>query len=106
MKVPFTSDQFFNVFENYNTKLFPIQLLILLLGLIALVLVHQKKSSKNILIGSFLGLLWIWIGAVYHLTFFTTINKPAFVFGGLFILQGYSGLYADCFGNHGRNHSF
>lgn len=88
MKVPFTIDQFFNVFENYNTKIFPFQLLILLLGLIVLVFVHQKKSSKNILIGGFLGLLWIWIGAVYHLMFFTAINKPAFVFGGLFILQG------------------
>jgi len=88
MKVPFTIDQFFNVFENYNTKIFPFQLLILLLGLIVLVFVHQKKSSKNILIGGFLGLLWIWTGAVYHLMFFTAINKPAFVFGGLFILQG------------------
>jgi hypothetical protein len=88
MKVPFTIDQFFNVFENYNSKLFPVQLMILLLGFIALILVHQRKSSKNILIGSFLGLLWIWIGAVYHLMFFTAINKPAFVFGGLFILQG------------------
>jgi len=88
MKVPFTIDQFFNVFENYNSELFPVQLLILLLGLIALVFVHKKKSSTNILIGGFLGLLWIWIGAVYHLMFFTAINKPAFVFGGLFILQG------------------
>ncbi|HNW51903.1 MAG TPA: DUF6064 family protein, partial [Prolixibacteraceae bacterium] len=51
-------------------------------------LVFRKKQTKFSLVGSFLGVLWIWIGAVYHLCFFSAINKPAFVFGLLFILQG------------------
>jgi hypothetical protein len=88
MKTPFTIDQFFAVFEHYNINVFPAQLVIFLLGFIVLMLVHRKKPSNGSLIGGFLGLLWIWIGAVYHLTFFTAINKPAFVFGAIFILQG------------------
>lgn len=88
MKTPFTIDQFFTVFENYNTKIFPTQILILLLGIAALVLVHRKKGNNNPFIGVFLGLLWIWIGAVYHIAFFSEINKPAYLFGALFIFQG------------------
>lgn len=34
-----------------------------------------------------MALLWLWMGAVYHLTFFATINKAARAFGALFILQ-------------------
>jgi len=87
MKLPFTTEQFFNVFENYNTKIFPFQILILILGFAALIFAHRKNTFDKI-IGGFLGFLWIWIGAVYHFAFFSTINKPAFMFGALFILQG------------------
>ncbi|RMA58757.1 DUF6064 family protein [Ulvibacter antarcticus] len=88
MEIPFTTEQFFSVFEEYNSTVFPFQWIIILLGMFALFLIHSKHSSKNKLIGSFLGLLWVWIGIVYHIIFFTAINKLAFVFGGFFILQG------------------
>ena len=88
MKIPFTTEQFFSVFEKYNSTVFPFQWIIILLGMFTLFLIHSKYSSKNKLIGSFLGLLWVWTGIVYHIIFFTAINKLAFVFGGFFILQG------------------
>ena len=88
MKLPFTTEQFFNVIEKYNLTMFPFQLIILLLGIVCLFLLHSKLSSKDKLIGIYLGLLWIWMGVAYHLTFFTVINKAAFLFGGIFILQG------------------
>lgn len=88
MKLPFTTEQFFNVIEKYNLTMFPFQLIILLLGIVCLFLLHSKLSSKDKLIGIYLGVLWIWIGVAYHLTFFTAINKAAFLFGGIFILQG------------------
>ena len=87
MKLPFTTEQFFNVFENYNTNIFPVQIVILLAGLIVLLMAHRDKQLGKSA-GIFLGLLWMWIGAVYHLAFFSSINKPAIVFGVLFILQG------------------
>lgn len=88
MKIPFTTEQFFNVFEKYNSTVFPFQWIIMLLGIFALLLVHSKNSLKNKVIGCFLGSLWVWMGIVYHIMFFTAINKLAFVFGGFFILQG------------------
>lgn len=88
MKTPFTTEQFFNVFEKYNSTLFPSQLIILLLGIAGLFLLHSNNANKNKLIGGFLGVLWLWMGIAYHFVFFTEINKAAFVFGGIFILQG------------------
>lgn len=88
MKIPFTIEQFFNVFEKYNLSVFPAQVIILLLALAGIFLLHSEKPLRNKVIGAFLGLLWIWTGLVYHILFFTGINKAASVFGGLFILQG------------------
>jgi hypothetical protein len=35
-----------------------------------------------------LSFFWLWMGIVYHLIFFSTINKAAYFFGALFIVQG------------------
>jgi hypothetical protein len=88
MKIPFTSEQFFSVFENYNVKVFPSQVILFLLGILALVLVHSAKPYRDKLIGGILGLSWIWAGIIYHIGFFASINKAANFFGILFILQG------------------
>lgn len=88
MKIPFTTEQFFEVIEKYNLGVFPVQLIVVLLSIISIILLHSKKESKNKVIGGFLGILWLWIGIAYHLAFFTAINKAAYVFGGLFVVQG------------------
>jgi len=93
MKLPFTPEQFFNVIENYNLSIFPFQLIITLLGIACLFLLHSKWSSKDKIIGIYLGALWIWIGTAYHFAFFASINKAAFLFGAIFILQGLLILY-------------
>ncbi len=59
MKTPYMTEQFFTVFEKYNTEVFPFHLLIFLLGTVASLLVPSTRTLKNKLIGSFLGLLWI-----------------------------------------------
>lgn len=88
MNIPFTTEQFFEIIEKYNLAIFPVQLLILLFGILSVIILHSKIKSKNKIIGSFLGIMWIWIGIVYHFIFFTEINKAAYLFGGLFVLQG------------------
>lgn len=96
MKIPITIEQFFKVFENYNTSIFPFQIILLILGIVALILVHTKPKSKNKFIGIFLGLLSIWTGLVYNIVFFTPINKMAYLFGILFTIQGLL-ILANCF---------
>lgn len=93
MNIPFTTEEFFQVIERYNTSLFPSQVFILILGLVAVVLLHNKRTFKNRLIGGFLGFLWLWTGFFYHGLHFTAINKAAYGFGAIFILQGLFFLY-------------
>lgn len=88
MKTPFTIDQFFEIFEKYNSSVFPFQIIIIIIGIATLFLIHSPKEIKNKLITGFLGFLWLWIGIVYHIAFFSSINKAAYAFGGLFIIQG------------------
>jgi hypothetical protein len=94
MQIPFTAEQFSEVFRSYNIAVFPFQAVLYLVGLTA-VYHGTKKKTWPIEIGTFiLAFLWFWMGLVYHINFFSTINKPAFVFGGLFILQGTLFLFA------------
>lgn len=87
-RIPFSEDQFFSIFEKYNASVFPAQLIFIFLGIVLaiFVLINHMRSKK--LTGGFLSLLWLWTGVIYHILFFSSINKAALAFGGLFILQG------------------
>jgi hypothetical protein len=88
MKTPFTPNQFFEIFEKYNSAVYPAQFIFLFLGIVAVIFLHSKGRAKNYFIGGLLSLIWLWIGVIYHISFFTTINKAAYAFGILFIIQG------------------
>ena len=86
MNLPFDSPQFFAVFARYNLAVWPAQ--VVLNGLaIALVMVVLRAWSDRAVSGV-LALLWVWMGVVYHLGFFRTINPAASIFGAMFVLQG------------------
>jgi hypothetical protein len=87
MKLPFTIEQFLQVFRNYNTAIFPLQVLFYLLALVVIALSIKKIRSADKFINIILAFFWLWMGVVYHLVFFATINKAAYLFGGLFIIQ-------------------
>jgi hypothetical protein len=88
MKTPLTTEQFFSVFEKYNHAIFPVQIILFLLSILALILIGSKIQNKDKFVSGILGVLWLWIGIGYHIAFLSGINKVAFGFGALFILQG------------------
>ena len=88
MKPTFTSEQFFEVFKNYNLTVFPMQIIFYLMALWIFYLMIKPNSKSNKILTILLSFFWLWMGIVYHIIFFTTINKLAYVFGGFFIIQG------------------
>lgn len=88
MKTPFTIDQFLEIFKNYNLAVFPMQIVLYFLSLIAIFLTIRPAFKHNKIISGILAFLWIWVGVVYHIIFFTSINYAAYLFGTVFILQG------------------
>lgn len=88
MKPPFTVDQFLEVFNNYNQTVYPIQFIFYLVSAYTIYLIVKPVPKSDKIISLILSLLWLWMGVVYHLIFFTAINEVAYVFGTVFILQG------------------
>ncbi|WP_333236711.1 MULTISPECIES: DUF6064 family protein [unclassified Microcoleus] len=85
--IPFTTEQFFQVFDNYNQTTYPIQFVLILVAVAVIFMAVSRKPFRNKIISGLLGLLWLWAGIVYHLIFFTAISPPAYLFGALFIFQ-------------------
>lgn len=88
MELPFTASQFLEVFRQYNTAVFPVQFLFILLALMAIVFAARHHRNSGRAISAILGLLWLWMGMIYHWGFFADINKAAYGFGAAFVAQG------------------
>ncbi len=91
--LPFTREQFFDTFADYNADVWPVQVIAYLIGigLISLLIRPSRLGSRIIPAG--LAAMWIWTGVAYHGLYFSAINKAAFTFAGLFVLQGALLLY-------------
>jgi hypothetical protein len=88
VKIPFTVEQFLGVFQLYNEAIWPAQIVAYALGLLAIILALKKTTYSGRVASFVLSLFWLWMGTVYHILFFSTINKAAYVFGAAFIAQG------------------
>jgi Family of unknown function (DUF6064) len=80
--LPFTREQFINLFADYNYAMWPIQVFAYLLGVIMVVaLVHAQRvtdNKTNCLIGFGLALMWGWAGVAYHGLLFPRSILPHF----------------------------
>ena len=85
--MPFTANEFLDVFAAYNTELWP---LALALWIVTAVVFGPFVASGRawmpwptlLLAGH-----WLWAGIMYHAVFFTTVNPAARLFAALFVLQ-------------------
>ena len=93
MKIPFSQDQFFNVFEAYNLSLWPIPILLTGLGAVSAVVLVKNGVKYSRILFSVLSFFWVWMGVVYHILYFSSINRTAYLFGSVFIIQGLVFLY-------------
>lgn len=87
MTLPFSLDEFLDVFAAYNRLLWPGALLLWIAGVVALVLFLRRDHRATKVMGWTLVAQWAWSGAAYHLAFFRAINPVAVAFGALFLVQ-------------------
>src|SRR5262245_65267674 len=91
--LPFTIDQFLRVFQQYNQAIWPMHIVAYLLGLVILALTIAKTRHADQIISAIPAGFWVWMGFVYHISYFRSINPAALGFGLLFIVQGGLWLY-------------
>lgn len=87
MQLPFTHDQFLDVFGAYNRALWPAAILTWLLTAAAIVALYRRGPSASRLVATVLAFHWGWAGIAYHVAFFRSINPAADLFGAVFVLQ-------------------
>lgn len=85
--MPFTTDEFFAVFVQYNMDIWPLQIGTYVLGLIVVALLFWRNRASGILVSTILGFFWLVNGAGYHWSHFSEINPTAYAFGAVFVLQ-------------------
>ena len=83
--MPFTIDQFFEVFGRYNEAVWPMQIIINLLAIMIIVLLFRPRPCSSRIIAATLSFFWAWMAIAYHFVFFTAINPAAWLFGSVFL---------------------
>lgn len=88
MNLPFTIEQFVDVFRRYNEAVWPMPWFLTGIAIVALIAVLRSSARPSRVAAGCLAALWLWMGVVYHIVFFRAINSAAVVFGAAFIGQG------------------
>jgi hypothetical protein len=70
MQPPFSIEQFFDVFARYNTTVWPMQFLLLGLGILAVLLVSVWPRRTGRMAAGILAFLWGWTAVAFHLAQF------------------------------------
>jgi hypothetical protein len=86
--LPFTPAQFLTVFTEYNLAIWPSQIVAYLLGGMAVLLLFWQTAGPRRLIAVVLSAMWIWTGVLYHGVWFSQVNKSAYLFATLFVIEG------------------
>jgi hypothetical protein len=86
--LPFTSEQFFELFANYNRATWPMAIFAYALALAVVVLLFRARALSSRVISGVLAFMWLWTGAAYHWLYFSRINSAAILFGAIFVVQG------------------
>jgi hypothetical protein len=87
VQLPFTHDQFLDLFGDYNRALWPALVLLWGVTLVSIVNALRRRGKVNRLVTIMLTVHWTWNAVFYHLMFFRRINGAAAAFGILFLAQ-------------------
>lgn len=87
MQLPFSREEFFDLFAAYNSALWPAVVLLWVASALAGLWLLSSRRSHDRWISGLLALHWAWSAVAYHGVFFTRINPAAWLFAALFLLQ-------------------
>jgi hypothetical protein len=87
MKLPFTKEQFFDLFVSYNEALWPAAAALWILSAVIVAVRLSVSRPHDRWISALLVTHWAWSALAYHVAFFTRINPAAWLFAALFLGQ-------------------
>ena len=87
MPLPFTKEQFFDLFAAYNEALWPAAVALWIASAVIVALRLSVRRPRDPWISALLVAHWAWSALAYNLPFFTRINPAAWLFAALFLGQ-------------------
>jgi hypothetical protein len=87
MQLPFTREQFFDLFVAYNETLWPGVVALWIASTVMAALRLSARRQHERWVSALLVGHWAWSALAYHVAFFTRINPAAWVFAALFFAQ-------------------
>ena len=85
--LPFTHEQFLDVFAAYNQRVWPFAAALWLLTLGTLIHLSRVGPRASPAVATILMIHWAWSAIGYHLAFFREVNPAATLFAGLFVVE-------------------
>lgn len=92
MRLPFTTEQFLDVFVRYNDAVWPAPAVLMVLAIGAITYSVREWPQDGRRVSAILAVLWLWMAIVYHIAFFASLTRAAVLFALAFVVQ--SGLFA------------
>lgn len=86
MELPFSRQEFLEIFAAYNLALWPLAVLLWLISLGAVLAIVRRRNIHRLFTG-LLALHWAWVAVAYHFFHFAQINPAAYFFAALFMVQ-------------------
>lgn len=94
MQLPFSTEQFLDLFAHYNSAIWPAQIVAYIWGVAAVALAVWPSRHSSRMISGILAAFWLWTGIVFLATYYRELNgMTAVVFGMLLAVQGCLFLY-------------
>jgi hypothetical protein len=87
MNLPFTHDQFLDLFAAYNEAVWPVLIALWTTTAVVVARLYLGSGDASRTLTGLLVFHWAWSGAVYHLIYFRRINSVAVFFGAGFLVQ-------------------
>lgn len=84
----FSKRTYFRLFATYNNDIWPMQLLAAAIGIAVVAAVLRGGARPAKFAACLLGLCWLWVGLVFHLRYYATINTAGAYFAAAFVVQG------------------
>ena len=86
MRPPFTAEQFFDIFHQYNLSVWPIQIVLVAVAMVLVALALASPRSSRVVIAG-LAALWVWMALAYHFAFFADLTPAAYLFAAVFLVE-------------------
>lgn len=83
-----SAEAFYEMFIAYNRAVWPMPVIMYMLGIAAVILMVNKAKWHDTIIAFILSFFWLWAGIVFFLMYFSKMKPIYYLVALIFVVQG------------------